>query len=58
MLYCISINKNTKTLIDVSKEGDLVVNVEKTKCMLVSHDQNAGHNWDIKIDNKSKFDSE
>jgi hypothetical protein len=37
-----TINKNTETLVDVSKEFDLEANVEKTKYMLVSHDQNAG----------------
>jgi hypothetical protein len=44
-----TINKNTQTLIDASKEVGLEVNVEKTKYMLVSRDQNAGQNWDIKI---------
>jgi sorting nexin-29 len=39
-----TINKNTQTLIDASKEVGLVVNVEKTKYMLVSRDQNAGQN--------------
>jgi hypothetical protein len=48
-----TINKNTQTLIDASKEVGLVVNVEKTKYMLVSRDQNAGHNQDIKIGNRS-----
>jgi hypothetical protein len=38
------INKNTETLIDASKEVGLEVNVEKTKYMLVSRDQNAGQN--------------
>jgi hypothetical protein len=41
------------TLIDASKEVDLEVNVEKTKYMLVSWDQNAGQNREIKIGNKS-----
>jgi hypothetical protein len=45
-------NKNTVTLIDVSKEGGLEIN-EKTKCMLLSHNQNSGQNCDIKITNKS-----
>jgi hypothetical protein len=44
-----TINKNTETLIDASKEVGLEVNTEKTKCMLVSHDQNAGQNQVIKI---------
>jgi hypothetical protein len=45
------INKSTETLIDVSKEGGLEVNVEKTKYMLESHYQNADQNRDIKIAN-------
>jgi hypothetical protein len=44
-----TINKNTQTLTDASKEVGLEVNVEKTKYMLVSHDQNAGQNQDIEI---------
>jgi hypothetical protein len=43
----------TETLIDASKEVGLEVNVEKTKYMLVSRDQNAGQNRDIKIGNRS-----
>jgi hypothetical protein len=46
------INKNTETLTDASKEVGLEVNVEKTKYMLVSRDQNAGQNRDIKIGNR------
>jgi hypothetical protein len=48
-----TLNKNTQTLIDVSKEVGLEVNVEKTKYMLVSRDQNAGQNRQIKIRNRS-----
>jgi hypothetical protein len=47
------INKNTETLIDASKEVGLEVNVEKMKYMLVSRDQNAGQNREIKIGNRS-----
>jgi hypothetical protein len=47
------INKNTETLIDASKEVGLEVKVEKTKYMLVSLDQNAGQNREIKIGNRS-----
>jgi hypothetical protein len=39
-----TINKNTETLIDASKEVGLEVKVEKTKYMFVSRDQNAGQN--------------
>jgi hypothetical protein len=48
-----TINKNTQTLIDASKEVGLEVNVEKTKYMLVSRDQNAGQNWEIKVGSRS-----
>jgi hypothetical protein len=47
------INKNTQSLIDASKEVDIEVNLEKTKYMLVSQDQNAGQNREIKIGNRS-----
>jgi hypothetical protein len=43
-----TINKNTQTLIDASKEVGLEVNVEKTQYMLVPRDQNAGKNREIK----------
>jgi hypothetical protein len=43
------INKNTEILIDASKEVGLEVNLEKTKYMLVSRDQNADQNREIKI---------
>jgi hypothetical protein len=48
-----TINKNTQTLIDASKEVGLEVNAEKTKYMLMSQDQNAGQNREIKIGNRS-----
>jgi hypothetical protein len=35
------------------KEIGLEVNAEKTKYMVMSQNQNAGHNHNIKIDNKS-----
>jgi hypothetical protein len=43
-----TINKNTGTLIDASKEVGLDVNAEKTKYMLLSRHQNAGQNLNIK----------
>jgi hypothetical protein len=48
-----SIKKNTGTLIDHSMEVGLEVNAEKTKCMLISHHQNAVQNHNIKIPNTS-----
>jgi hypothetical protein len=48
-----AIKRHTGTVIDASEEVGLEVNVEKTKYMLVSRDQNAGQNRDIKIRNRS-----
>jgi hypothetical protein len=48
-----TINKNTETLIDASKEVRLEVNVERTKYVLVSRDQNADQNRNIKITSRS-----
>jgi hypothetical protein len=47
-----AIKKNTETIIDASKEVGLDINIEKTKCMLLSHHQNEGQNQDIKIANR------
>jgi hypothetical protein len=43
-----TVKKNTKTVIDASKEVVLKVNAEKTKYMLLSHHQYAGQNHSIK----------
>jgi hypothetical protein len=48
-----TIKKNTKTLIDDSKEVGLEINAEKTKYMLLSRHQNVGQNRDINIANRS-----
>jgi hypothetical protein len=48
-----TIKKSTKTLIDASKEVGLKTGIEKIKYMLLSHQQNAGSNHDIKIANRS-----
>jgi hypothetical protein len=47
-----TIKRNTDTLINVCKEVGLEVNAWKTQYMLLSRDQNAGQNYDIKIANK------
>jgi hypothetical protein len=46
-------NKNTEPLIDASKEVGLEINVETSKYMLLSRQQNIGQNRDIKIANRS-----
>jgi hypothetical protein len=48
-----TINRNTETLIDASTEVGIQVNIGKTTYMLVSCDQNADKNRDIKIGNRS-----
>jgi hypothetical protein len=48
-----TIKKNTKTLIDASKEVGLEINVEETKYMLLSRHQNVRQNRDITIANRS-----
>jgi hypothetical protein len=48
-----TIKKNTETLIDVSKEVGLEINVDKTKYILLSRHQNVGQNREIKIANRS-----
>jgi hypothetical protein len=48
-----TIQKNTKALLDASKEVGLEVNLEKTKYTLVSWCQKAGQRLSIKIANRS-----
>jgi hypothetical protein len=48
-----TIKKNTEALVVASKEIDVQANAEKTKYMVMSRDQNAGKNHNIKIHNKS-----
>jgi hypothetical protein len=48
-----AIKKNTEALVEASKEIGLEVNAETTKYMVMSRDQNAGQNHNIKTDNKS-----
>jgi hypothetical protein len=47
-----TINRNTESLIYASKEVCIEVNIEKTRYMLVSLDENADRNWDIKRGNR------
>jgi hypothetical protein len=45
-----SIKRNAEDVVIASKETGLEVNAEKTKYMVMSRNQNAGHNHNIKID--------
>jgi hypothetical protein len=48
-----SIKKNAEDLMIASTAIGLEVNAETTKYMVMSRNQNAGHNLSVKIDNKS-----
>jgi len=48
-----TIKKSTESLVVASKEAGLVVNSDKSKNMVMSRDQNAGRNHNVKFDNKS-----
>jgi hypothetical protein len=48
-----TIKKNTEILVDASKEVGLETDAEKTNYMLLSRHQNAGHNHNIRISNRS-----
>ena len=48
-----TVNKNKKALVIASRETGLEVNADKTKYMVMSRDQNAGRNHNMKIDNRS-----
>ena len=48
-----TVKENTEALIVASKETGLEVNVDKTKYMVMSGDQNAGQSHSMKIDNSS-----
>jgi hypothetical protein len=55
-IFCGSIHaikKNLEALLVASKETRLEVNADKTKYMVMSWDQNAGRNHNIKINNSS-----
>jgi hypothetical protein len=48
-----TIKKNTEALAVTSKDISLEVNAEKTKCMVMSRDQQAATNHNIQIGNKA-----
>ena len=48
-----SVKENAEALIVANKESGLEVNVDKTKYIVISRDQNAGQSQSLKIDNSS-----
>ena len=46
------IKKNTEALVVATEENGLELNADKTKYMVMSRDQNAGQNHNVKTDNK------
>jgi hypothetical protein len=48
-----TVNKNTETVTEGTKQVGLEVNVEKTEYMLLLHHHNAGPNRDIKLEIRS-----
>jgi hypothetical protein len=43
-----TINENTETLLEASRDVGLEINAEKTKYMIMSRHQNSGQNQNIK----------
>ena len=48
-----TIKENAEALLSGSEEICIEINAEKTKYVVMSHEQNAGKNHNIKIGNKS-----
>ena len=49
----ITVKENAEALIVTGKEIGLEVNADKTKCMVMSRDQNAGRSHNMKNDHMS-----
>ena len=50
-----TMKRNTEALVVATKESGLEVNADKTKCMVIFRDQNAGRSQNIKTDNTRWF---
>ena len=48
-----TVKENAEALVVATKEIRLEVNADKTKCMIMSRDQNAGRSHSMKNDNSS-----
>jgi hypothetical protein len=44
--------ENTESLLEASRDVGLEINAEKTKYMIMSHYQNSGQNWNVRIANE------
>jgi len=45
-----TMKKNTRALLLTSKKSGLEINAKKMKCVFMSLEQNAGHNYSLQID--------
>jgi len=48
-----SLKKNAEALVAATRETGLEVSADETKCMVMSRDQNAGRNHNVRIDNST-----
>ena len=48
-----TVKENAEALLVATKETGLEVNADKTKCMVMSRDWNAGRDHSVKIDNSA-----
>jgi hypothetical protein len=48
-----TVKENAESIVVATKETGLEVNADKTKCMVMSRDRNAGWGHSVKIDNRS-----
>jgi hypothetical protein len=52
-----TINQNTETILEASRDVGLEINAEKTKYMIMSRHPNSGQNQKIRITNNESFEN-
>jgi hypothetical protein len=48
-----TVKENAETLVPATKDIELEINADKSKCIVMSRDRNAGRDHGVKIDNSS-----
>jgi len=48
-----TLKENAEALVAATRENELEVSADKTKCMVMSRDQNAGRIYSVRIDNST-----